>query len=1076
MEEFNASLYVNDPLTGDTALHIACHMLSDLRFYIMHMCPNLALIVDATGTLALHIACCNNDQVFVAWLFSIILEEDTSTTPERVAIPRCTSLPFIDDPRRTYRNHSNSVNVLPAMSIQPWQYRRTASRRKRPAATEPSDHGDSPSTDSSVDLLTSGEDGPLKFGKHLEKNQRDNELRSGSLLSSGGFTLVGSGNHLHELVASIQSARTGILMSSGSSTVQSFSDSTVAQLEDVELLSPEGAMPKKQFPSVTAPPLSLQQIIDLKPFRLTSQGESVLHILARKGNSDILALMLKVAHFFEHNFEDYKVDLSILMQRNSFTQCTPLEEAITHKHVRCLKLLIKFAENIRVIEAIVQDNKLLRSAVSTKDIETVMVLVQFGFYEGLEQAVSLACADKTTDILRLLLYFHTQVRNALEFSRVRRNRNVVLDSGGIKWVGFQLEHVQPLWLDDMYNAIDCVAKVFKLTMIVDSPAKNHKFFRRLGESCLKYYRDFMKLRVISPSAVIAHNLIPIVEVNLSKNQLTCVPPELFQMQSLRILKLMHNALEVLPSADDNPDQPLYTAPHLKAVFLDGNKLQTLPEEMFGGLAASLEELTVTDNELRNLPPGIWVAPRLKILKLGRNHLRSLHYFSSPRYFNSRELSQKIVSCFSLTDGKLERSDSVEQEDLQKLEDYLQKLGAFFRTVHRAVDAAWKFQFQHDLQVLMDVHWKRYNQYSNYPPQSQPNGYCSDEEQRAEVVTVAEEEEQDKSVFQRNHSKLTYLDLSQNEFEEIPWDLPCVAPNLQRLDLRHNQLKELDVVHGIPANISTLLLDHNKIQSLNRERVFSLPCGNPVLLLSLQPQGLGDYCNHCKHRYLDNLTNFTVDQNLLKEFPAVEIFEHSIPSEEGISAFGKVSYQPFFPNLSILSLEGNQLDTFPKNLHHLKHLSSLTLSHNPIVELPLEMGLMNMQALLVLKLEGVYIRNVPQPLLDKPTPKHLISFLKSMLQKSRPYRRIKLMVVGHANKGKTSLLMSMTKRGKTSRFKPVALGHNNRPLSTVGVDLGDWEYGPRGKEKITFMTWDFGGQVSLLYSLAGFGILLLLSTT
>ena len=38
-----------------------------------------------------------------------------------------------------------------------------------------------------------------------------------------------------------------------------------------------------------------------------------------------------------------------------------------------------------------------------------------------------------------------------------------------------------------------------------------------------------------------------------------------------------------------------------------------------------------------------------------------------------------------------------------------------------------------------------------------------------------------------------------------------------------------------------------------------------------------------------------------------------------------------------------------------------------------------------------------------------------------------------------------------------MGLNKQPLSTVGVDLGDWEYTPIRKPKVTFMTWDFGGQ-------------------
>ena len=83
---------------------------------------------------------------------------------------------------------------------------------------------------------------------------------------------------------------------------------------------------------------------------------------------------------------------------------------------------------------------------------------------------------------------------------------------------------------------------------------------------------------------------------------------------------------------------------------------------------------------------------------------------------------------------------------------------------------------------------------------------------------------------------------------------------------------------------------------------------------------------------------------------------------------------------------------------------------------------------------------------------------SLPPRSKPYRRIKLMTVGAANKGKTSLLLNLTKKGRVTRFKEVEFGYNNRPLSTVGVDLGDWEYAPGKKPKVTFMTWDFGGQV------------------
>ena len=86
-------------------------------------------------------------------------------------------------------------------------------------------------------------------------------------------------------------------------------------------------------------------------------------------------------------------------------------------------------------------------------------------------------------------------------------------------------------------------------------------------------------------------------------------------------------------------------------------------------------------------------------------------------------------------------------------------------------------------------------------------------------------------------------------------------------------------------------------------------------------------------------------------------------------------------------------------------------------------------------------------------------LSLSLSRSQPYHRIKLMLIGDSNVGKTSLLLNLTKKGKVSRFKEVEKGLNKLPLSTVGVDLGDWEYSPSLRLKpVTFMTWDFGGQI------------------
>ena len=77
--------------------------------------------------------------------------------------------------------------------------------------------------------------------------------------------------------------------------------------------------------------------------------------------------------------------------------------------------------------------------------------------------------------------------------------------------------------------------------------------------------------------------------------------------------------------------------------------------------------------------------------------------------------------------------------------------------------------------------------------------------------------------------------------------------------------------------------------------------------------------------------------------------------------------------------------------------------------------------------------------------------------------MKLMLVGSANAGKTTLLLQLTKKGKMAHQRTVQMGVNRLPLSTIGVELGQWEYSPkRNLPVITFMTWDFGGQVHVGY--------------
>ncbi len=233
--------------------------------------------------------------------------------------------------------------------------------------------------------------------------------------------------------------------------------------------------------------------------------------------------------------------------------------------------------------------------------------------------------------IQLLLHTHTHMHAHVQ---------VTLDKGGINWEGLQLDQVDRLWLYDCYDAVDSVSRAFDLDTILLSPEGNIDFYQQLGKDCLHYFNDRLPL----PATLLLPRrpLTMVTEVNVGNNQLTEVPEELFQMQSLQMLKLYHNELTSLPSSDDLYNT-LYTSP-IQRLELDWNKLVTLPEDLFRGVANSLEELSVECNQLKWLPPGLWVCPKLKTLKLSRNRLSQLHTLSSPAYYTDLELTKQVSGC------------------------------------------------------------------------------------------------------------------------------------------------------------------------------------------------------------------------------------------------------------------------------------------------------------------------------------------------------------------------------------------------------------------------------------------------
>ena len=932
----------------------------------------------------MHVACSKNDIDFVQWLFKNILAEDSALDEIEGQSPgtlqRTGSLPNIIDSNQqqpaapksaviSRKNPNKMSHLLGPLDISPLASL-PVRRVQRPFSHDYTDgeliggaNGDSPFEGEDGGGLTfsleSSRSYTISVGSSKSNSSRSRSTSPSNTLTNGSTSTSSSSSHFkktHRRTRSAQSVEIDMQPVSQTSQIEQ-------SVEQNRLLNLAVILKDS--------PLTISDVVDIKPFSVTTEGDSVFHILAREGYTQLLTLMLKVAEFVRRS-----IDLKVLVVRDQVSARLPVEEAIHAKNVDCVRVLLQFSSIAGLLPELLNDNHLLKNAVFTNELNVVKLFIEFGFHKGLSPAISLAMMSEYNDILRVLLYYQTQVVNALEFSRVRHNRRRTLDRGGIKWVGFQLETVNPSWLYDCYGAVDSVSKAFSLTHVFLSADDSYKFFQKLGRDCLRYFNDM----VSSPRSFsnTSHHLMQITEVNLNENQLAEVPVELFQLPNLLALQLSHNQLTSLPSSD-KPWERLYTS-RISKLELDWNQLRTLPEGLFRDLADSLTELSVECNALQDLPPGLWVIPKLKVLNLAKNNLSRLHYLSSPQYFNDPALTKRVASSFTIERGVLVCTSPVKDQYLVEIEDYLVKLCDYHYTVCAAKFCACQFN-ENVMDEVMGIHLSRMVSYHQSVDTTDVNQSVTNPViQGQQIFPTNIEEESDSPLCLPN--ELEILDLSYNSFTEIPWDLPCVAPQIKKLHLQANQIQDLDIVHSMPRVLESLDLDKNQISNLEKQRPMSLPCGHPLRLLALPENNMGtSYCRHCKHCALDVLGKLSIDHNQLKKFPAVRVVsDHTFSVENPSYNYDSFDYQPLYPNLSILSLEANQFTQFPKQLHHLTQLSSINLSHNGFHELPPEAGLMNSQNLLILKMDGMFINNIPTHLMNKPTPKLLLSYLKALLQK------------------------------------------------------------------------------------------------
>lgn len=264
--------------------------------------------------------------------------------------------------------------------------------------------------------------------------------------------------------------------------------------------------------------------------------------------------------------------------------------------------------------------------------------------------------------------------------------------------------------------------------------------------------------------------------------------------------------------------------------------------------------------------------------------------------------------------------------------------------------------------------------------------------------------------------LLVLDLSQNNLSNIPVEIGQLE-NLSILYLNNNQLSNISPGIGLLEKLSELYLDHNNLKHLPSEvgqlKNLSILDLSHNKLINI-PADIGQ---------LENLTRLHLNNNQLSNLKP-EIGFLSKLSELIISQNNLIQIPleiANLKNLSVLDLRENRLNNLPKGISELKRLSSFDLRQNNL-SIP------------------------PEILNDVWEPEKIITYYNQNQEvSSRPLNEAKVLLVGEAKVGKTSLV----KRLISDSFDP-------HEKMTEGINIHRW---PIATKKITVQlnVWDFGGQ-------------------
>ncbi len=328
----------------------------------------------------------------------------------------------------------------------------------------------------------------------------------------------------------------------------------------------------------------------------------------------------------------------------------------------------------------------------------------------------------------------------------------------------------------------------------------------LREACL------MHNPLTSPSLL----LHTITRIDVSKNNIHSLPDEIFQLKSLRLLNASHNRLKWLPGSSDVAMTPMeesnklclaypmkdsdgdkqsgapWDCPWLEDIELSNNKLKYVPPDLF--MLPNLQKLNLCGNELDRLPFHIWLAPVLSELNLSHNKLKVLPTcpdsslslsLGGASEDNSLKGSNETLNSEDASNSSMPGTPHRSHPSTQDSDRGSTPTAASIDTPTSEEDDAAHRAYK---EVGVEHH-----------------SYWQDRVHvHATTVDIDIHSGRDK------RGKLHELNVSHNVFDLVPAALACLAPQLSKLNLSHNRLTQIGSLSVFPVALKWLDLSHNLI--------------------------------------------------------------------------------------------------------------------------------------------------------------------------------------------------------------------------------------------------------------------------